>query len=147
MGCKKLGHTNFKHAVGWLGSKCPILECMPQRNCSNATPFGVPIKHSPCSRRRDQATDRELCKHVRRSFRSNCADIDQDPQRIRRPNAASYVRAQVRKISGSMNDNTTEGPRAHPHQLKRFITTRIKSVRDQLDGKSEGYRLSGFGQE
>jgi len=35
-------------------------------------------------------------------------------------------------------DGQPEGPRAPVHQLKRFITNRVKSLRDQLDGKSEG---------
>ncbi len=34
-----------------------------------------------------------------------------------------------------------EGPRAPVHQIKRFITNRIQSLRDQLDGKSEGVRI------
>ena len=29
-------------------------------------------------------------------------------------------------------------------KIKRFITNRIQSVRDQLDGKSEGKRVRGF---
>jgi len=41
-------------------------------------------------------------------------------------------------------DGEAEGPKAPVHQIKRFITNRIKSVRDQLDGKSEGMRLAGF---
>jgi len=45
---------------------------------------------------------------------------------------------------GSMNDGSAEGPKAFPHQIKRFVTTRTKSVRDQLDGKSEGSKLTGF---
>ena len=39
-------------------------------------------------------------------------------------------------------DGEPTGPRRPVHQLKRFITNRVKSVRDQLDGKSEGTRLS-----
>lgn len=34
-----------------------------------------------------------------------------------------------------------EGPRAPIHQIKRFVEARVQSVRDQLDGKSEGVRL------
>lgn len=37
-----------------------------------------------------------------------------------------------------------EGPAAPPHQLKRFIHARVKSVREQLDGKHEGDRLGGM---
>jgi len=39
------------------------------------------------------------------------------------------------------------GPAAPAQQLKRFIIARAKSVRDQLDGKSQGSLLAGFGQE
>ena len=46
---------------------------------------------------------------------------------------------------GSMNSGTAEGPRAPAHQLKRFIRARTQSVRDQLDGKTEGALISGFG--
>ena len=46
---------------------------------------------------------------------------------------------------GNRKDGTAFGPGAPPHQLKRFIQARIKSVRDQLDGKSEGSRIHGFG--
>ena len=45
---------------------------------------------------------------------------------------------------GSMNDNSAEGPKAPIHQLKRFIQARTQSVRDQLIGKSEGAKISGF---
>lgn len=38
-------------------------------------------------------------------------------------------------------DGAPEGPRAPVHQIKRFIENRIASVRDQLDGKSEGLEL------
>jgi hypothetical protein len=41
-------------------------------------------------------------------------------------------------------DGAAEGPKAPVHQIKRFIENRIQSVRDQLDGKSEGARLTGF---
>ena len=40
-------------------------------------------------------------------------------------------------LNGS-RDGAPEGPKAPIHQLKRFITNRVKSVRDQLDGKAEG---------
>ncbi|HVK59766.1 MAG TPA: CotH kinase family protein [Candidatus Kapabacteria bacterium] len=43
-------------------------------------------------------------------------------------------------------DNRIEGPDAPPHQIKRFIEARIKSVRAQLKGESEGIQLkAGFG--
>lgn len=35
-------------------------------------------------------------------------------------------------------DGEPEGPKAPVHQLKRFVANRVKSVRDQLDGKAEG---------
>lgn len=38
-------------------------------------------------------------------------------------------------------DGAAEGPKAPVHQLKRFITNRVQSVRDQLDGKAEGVVL------
>ena len=38
-----------------------------------------------------------------------------------------------------------EGPGAPSHQLKRFVLARTQSVRDQLDGKSEGVRIQRFG--
>ena len=41
-------------------------------------------------------------------------------------------------------DGNPEGPDAPVHQIKRFITNRIQSVRDQLDGKTEGHRLTRF---
>ena len=44
---------------------------------------------------------------------------------------------------GSFNDGSAEGPKAPVHQLKRFIEARTKSVRDQLDGKSEGATMAG----
>jgi spore coat protein H len=47
---------------------------------------------------------------------------------------------------GSMNAGTAEGPRAPAHQLKRFIRARMQSVRDQLDGKTEGALIRGFGE-
>jgi spore coat protein CotH len=37
-----------------------------------------------------------------------------------------------------------EGPKAPVHQMKRFIVNRIRSVRDQLDGKTQGDLLSRF---
>jgi hypothetical protein len=51
-------------------------------------------------------------------------------------------------VSGPRNgvgDDQREGPRAPAHQLKRFVQARVQSVRDQLDGKSEGVRLGAFG--
>ncbi len=44
-------------------------------------------------------------------------------------------------VSGS-RDGQLETPRAPVHQLKRFITNRVKSLRDQLDGTAEGEILS-----
>ncbi len=41
-------------------------------------------------------------------------------------------------------DGQAEGPDAPVHQIKRFIENRIVSVRAQLDGKSEGARMTGF---
>jgi hypothetical protein len=41
-------------------------------------------------------------------------------------------------------DGQGEGPKAPVHQIKRFIENRVKSVREQLDGKSEGVRLTGW---
>ncbi len=38
-------------------------------------------------------------------------------------------------------DGVPEGPRAPVHQIKRFITNRVKSVHDQLAGTSEGFVL------
>ena len=35
-------------------------------------------------------------------------------------------------------DGAPEGPRAPVHQIKRFIAGREQSVRDQLEGKTEG---------
>jgi len=45
---------------------------------------------------------------------------------------------------GNMRDGNAEGPKAPAHQLKRFILARTKSVREQLDGESQGERVSGF---
>jgi hypothetical protein len=45
---------------------------------------------------------------------------------------------------GSRKDDTVFGPGAPAHQMKRFIEARAKSVRDQLDGKSEGSMIAGF---
>jgi DNA-directed RNA polymerase specialized sigma24 family protein len=41
-------------------------------------------------------------------------------------------------LSGPRDGPEPEGPKAPVHQIKRFIVNRIKSVREQLDGKSEG---------
>ena len=38
-------------------------------------------------------------------------------------------------------DGAPEGPRAPVHQMKRFIANRVKSVQEQLDGKTEGVLL------
>lgn len=40
-------------------------------------------------------------------------------------------------------DGAPEGPKAPVHQMKRFIANRVKSVRDQLDGKAQGVILRG----
>jgi hypothetical protein len=40
--------------------------------------------------------------------------------------------------------SSAEGPRAPSHQIKRFIENRTKSVRNQLDGKEEGFVIHGF---
>lgn len=47
--------------------------------------------------------------------------------------------------NGKMEDGTAFGPLAPPQQIKRFIEARTKSIRDQLDGKTEGARIYGFG--
>ncbi len=39
-----------------------------------------------------------------------------------------------------------EGPKAPAHQLKRFVLARTQSLREQLDGKSEGVVIRGWGQ-
>lgn len=39
------------------------------------------------------------------------------------------------------HERPPEGPHARTHLIKHFIAKRIESVRDQLDGKSEGVRL------
>lgn len=44
-------------------------------------------------------------------------------------------------------DGEPEGPRAPVHQIKRFVQNRIKSVRNQLDGKSAGISLSAASME
>lgn len=49
--------------------------------------------------------------------------------------------------TGHMNDGNAEGPRSHPHQIKRFISVRIQSVREQLEGETDGARLTGFGEQ
>jgi DNA-directed RNA polymerase specialized sigma24 family protein len=38
-------------------------------------------------------------------------------------------------------DGAPEGPRAPVHQMKRFIANRVRSVQEQLDGKTEGVLL------
>lgn len=48
---------------------------------------------------------------------------------------------------GSQREGTSFGPAAPPRQLKRFIEARIKSVRAQLDGQSEGMRIRGLRQD
>jgi spore coat protein CotH len=80
------------------------------------------------------------------------ARIDELAGAIREPVAAeSDFRARRFELAVSRHwlpgnhDRQREGPRSPPHQLKRFIENRAKSVRDQLDGKSEGTILR-FGQ-
>jgi hypothetical protein len=41
-------------------------------------------------------------------------------------------------------DGNPEGPDAPVHQIKRFISNRIQSVRAQLDGRDKGHKISGF---
>jgi DNA-directed RNA polymerase specialized sigma24 family protein len=45
-------------------------------------------------------------------------------------------------LPGARENGSPEGPKAPVHQIKRFITNRIPSVREQLDGKSYGMRVS-----
>jgi len=45
-------------------------------------------------------------------------------------------------IEGPRESGSPEGPHAPVHQIKRFISNRIQSVRAQLDGKSEGARMA-----
>jgi DNA-directed RNA polymerase specialized sigma24 family protein len=44
-------------------------------------------------------------------------------------------------LSGSRDGGAPEGPKAPVHQMKRFIAIRVASVRDQLDGRSQGVVL------
>lgn len=44
-------------------------------------------------------------------------------------------------LPGDRNSGPSEGPRAPVHQIKRFIENRIVSVRNQLEGESDGVRL------
>jgi spore coat protein CotH len=44
-------------------------------------------------------------------------------------------------INGPRDAGEREGPKAPVHQIKRFIANRVKSVRDQLDGKAQGIAL------
>lgn len=48
---------------------------------------------------------------------------------------------------GNQREGAAEGPKAPAHQLKRFLTARIQSVRDQLAGRSEGRTVGNFGGE
>jgi hypothetical protein len=43
---------------------------------------------------------------------------------------------------GPREGGPPEGPQSRVHQIKRFIPARIKSIRDQLDGKTSGARLT-----
>lgn len=42
---------------------------------------------------------------------------------------------------GPRNGGPPEGPLSRVHQIKRYIPNRIESIREQLDGKSNGERL------
>ncbi len=41
-------------------------------------------------------------------------------------------------------DGRMEGPKSPVHQIKRFVTNRTQSLREQLDGKSKGRTLRGM---
>ncbi len=77
--------------------------------------------------------------------------IDDMAKRIR-PAVAAESTFRVKRFDQAISDEwlpgprdgAAEGPDAPVHQIKRFIINRIQSVRDQLDGKSEGHRLQGF---
>ena len=71
--------------------------------------------------------------------------IDELASIIQTPIAAeSDFRRQRFDVAVSTNwltgprDGAPEGPRAPVHQIKRFIGNRVRSVRDQLDGKVQG---------
>jgi len=49
-------------------------------------------------------------------------------------------------ISGPRDVGEGSGPKKPPHQLKRFIINRAVSVREQLEGRSEGVVMPGMGQ-
>ncbi len=79
------------------------------------------------------------------------AQIDQLATAIR-PAVAAESDFRLRRFEQSVSDQwlpgprengNPEGPKAPVHQIKRFITNRIISIREQLDGKSEGIKLSG----
>ena len=65
---------------------------------------------------------------------------------ILRPAIAAESDYRLKRFDQAMSTNWVSGPqggrleksRALGHQLKRFITNRVKSLRDQLDGKAEG---------
>jgi hypothetical protein len=74
-----------------------------------------------------------------------CERIDAIAQAIRSPIAAESefrLAKFERAVSGQrIKDGSAgpeQGPNRPPHQLKRFIEERAVSVREQLDGKSEG---------
>jgi hypothetical protein len=77
--------------------------------------------------------------------------IDDMAKRIR-PAVAAESDFRVKRFDQAISnewlpgprDGNPEGPDAPVHQIKRFITNRIQSVRAQLDGKTEGHRLTGF---
>jgi spore coat protein CotH len=76
--------------------------------------------------------------------------IDEVAAAIRRPIAAesSYRRNRFEQAIGTNWIDRAAGGRGGPtgpvHQLKRFIVNRARSVRAQLDGKSEGVVFDGF---
>jgi hypothetical protein len=77
------------------------------------------------------------------------AEIDQLAAQIRRAVAAEseyrlkrFDQAVSSEWLPGPRDGVAEGPKAPVHQIKRFITNRIPSVRDQLEGKAEGKKLN-----
>jgi spore coat protein CotH len=79
------------------------------------------------------------------------AKIDSLAERIR-PAVAAESDFRLKRFEAAVSDKWVDGPRDGPpegpdaptHQIKRFIENRVKSVRDQLDGKSKGHVLHGF---
>ena len=75
--------------------------------------------------------------------------IDEIAQMIRSPIAAEsafrlerFDQAVSAKWTPRSSEKDPMGPDRPVHQLKRFIETRAKSVRQQLDGKSKGMRIT-----